>query len=188
MRNDLLAGLPSSSPLKHLVHTMTEQFEGPLTYNKGSELIVHGDASTHLYFLLDGAVAEIGRDEQGGLLISTAFQPGQWFLNLRRHTSGKTAESPYVCLTSVKIMRLDQRFFDTLVLEPGYDEVLFILHQRILDHVRGHFRRLLHLAPKEHYAWILKECPMLVHGFTRDQMAAYLGVSRATFFRLLQKM
>ncbi len=188
MRNDLLKGLPSSSPLKHLVTHMTGQFEGPLTIRKGSELIVHGDASLHLYFIVEGVIAEIGRDDQGGLLIPNAFLPGQWLLNLQRHTLGKTADSPYICLTKVQIMRLDQNVWAQLMQDSGYDELLFILQQRILDHVRGHFRRLLHLSPTEHYRWLLNEAPTLVHGFTRDQMAAYLGVSRATFFRLLQKI
>ena len=85
-------------------------------------------------------------------------------------------------------MRLDQTIWEQLQTEPGCDELLFIIQQRILDHVRGHFRRLLHTSPLEHYRWITKESPALVKGFTRDQMAAYLGVSRATFFRLLQKV
>ena len=188
MRNDLLLGQPKNSTLKSLVQYVTSQFEGPLTISKGSELVVHGDASTHVYFLLDGTVAEIGRDDQGGLLIPTAFQAGQWFFNLQRHTTGKTAEIPFVCVSSVQVMRLNQTIWEQLQSEPGCDELLFIIQQRILDHVRGHFRRLLHTSPLEHYQWILKESPALVKGFTRDQMAAYLGVSRATFFRLLQKI
>jgi CRP-like cAMP-binding protein len=188
MRNDLLLGLPKNTALKSLVQYVTSQFEGPLTISKGSELVVHGDASTHVYFLLDGTVAEIGRDDQGGLLIPTAFQAGQWFFNLQRHTTGKTAESPFVCVSNVQVMRLDQTLWEQLQSEPGCDELLFIIQQRILDQVRGHFRRLLHTSPLEHYQWILKESPTLVKDFTRDQMAAYLGVSRATFFRLLQKV
>lgn len=167
---------------------MLSQFEGPLTINKGSELIVHGDASSHLYFLLEGAVAEIGRDEQGGLLIPAAFQPGQWFFNLERHTTGKTAQSPFVCLNTIRLMRLNQTFWEQIDQEPGYDELLFLIQQRMLDYVRSHFKRLLHETPLEHYRWIQANAPALVKGFTRDQMAAYLGVSRATFFRLLQKI
>ena len=188
MRNDLLIGLPNNSSIKPLVHYMTSQFEGPLTISKGSELVVHGDASTHIYFLIEGSVAEIGRDDHGGLLISTAFQPGQWFFNLQRHTTGKTAQSPFVCLSMVQVMRLDQTLWEQLIQEPGGDELLFILQQRILNQVRGHFRRMLHETPLDHYRWILREAPALVKDFTRDQMAAYLGVSRATFFRLLQKV
>ena len=188
MRNDLLLGLPKNTALKSLVQYVTSQFEGPLTISKGSELVVHGDASTHVYFLLDGTVAEIGRDDQGGLLIPTAFRAGQWFFNLQRHTTGKTAESPFVCVSNVQVMRLDQTLWEQLQSEPGCDELLFIIQQRILDQVRGHFIRLLHTSPLEHYQWILKESPTLVKDFTRDQMAAYLGVSRATFFRLLQKV
>lgn len=188
MRNDLLADSSKSAGLKAKVNFLLGHVEGPLTIGKGSELVVTSDASTHVYFLLEGAVAELGRDEHGGLLIPIAFGPGQWFMNLQRWTSGKTADAPYVCLSAVKLLRIDQTIWEQLGQEPGYDELHFIVQQRMLDHVRAHFRRLLHESPLDHYRWILKEAPALVKGFTRDQMAAYLGVSRATFFRLLQKV
>jgi hypothetical protein len=90
-------------------------------------------------------------------------------------------------MTPVLMMKMEGNDLKELLKEPGFDEVFFVLQQHLLAQVRAHFLNLLHLSPLKHYEWLLMEKPWLVKTLTRNQLAAFLGVSRATFFRLLAK-
>jgi len=183
---DLTKGLSSNNTLRPIIRAFTELFEGPFRLNKGQRLISKGDLSKNLFFILNGAVAEIGHNEQGGLYILSAYESLQWCANLETMLTGKKAQNSYVCQKSTLFMKVDASILDEFALHAGKDEVVFILNQRFLNHVRSHFLRLLHYSPQQHYAWMKENAPLLLETFTREQLAAYLGVGRATLFRMLK--
>ena len=183
---DLTKGLSPSNALRPVIREFTQMFEGPIPLHKGQHVITKGDSHKNLFFILDGVIAEIGRDEQGGLYIPSAYESLQWCTNMETMLTGKKAQQSYVCLTPTLIMQVNASVIEELALQAGKDELVFILNQRFLNHVRSHFFRLLHNSPKQHYAWMKENAPLSLQAFTRDQLAAYLGIGRATLFRMLK--
>jgi len=90
-------------------------------------------------------------------------------------------------VTPTRILTMDQDVLESFQKKDGFDEVFFVIQQHLLTQVRTHFQHLLQLSPVQHYIWIFHHKPLLVEALTRNQMAAFLGISRATFFRLLAK-
>lgn len=160
-------------------------FSLPILAQKREEIIRKDDASRHLHFILRGTIAEIGEDEKNSLTVPNVYGPGDFVFNLQRHTTRLPSKTAYRCMTPVLMMKMEGNDLKELLEEPGFDEVFFVLQQHLLAQVRAHFLNLLHLSPLKHYEWLLMEKPWLVNTLTRNQLAAFLGVSRATFFRLL---
>ena len=177
----------SSEALRDVGETFCDLFSPLIMYNKGDKIIFESDASMHIFFLLEGVIAEIGRTNHGALYIPRAMTRNSWFYNIERSISGRTSTTEYTCLTKVALLRCRESDFQNLRQHEAFEELFFTLNQRILGDTRSHFMRLLHMTPRAHYQWLSANNPDLIKFLTRNQMAAYLGISRATFFRLLAK-
>ncbi len=184
LRQKLAHRLPE---LEDLLDRFCGDFSTPYMVSKNTLLIRADDASTHLHFIIQGTVAEFGEDDRHYMTVPQVFGPGEFVLNVQRHTTLLPAKSTYRCLTPVRMVVMDQETLHAFQRDLEFGEVFFVIQQHLLAQVRTHFLHLLKLSPSEHYSWILTQKPWMAQALTRNQMAAFLGVSRATFFRLLSK-
>lgn len=162
-------------------------FSSPIHISRGDSIISLEDASTHLYFLADGIVAEIGRNTNGQVLIPNAYSKGSFIFNYHWFADRTPSITTYKSLTKATYLRLNQHDLFRLLETAEFEEIFFVIQQIILNQTRSHFIRLLHLKPKEYFEWMLKNQPWLISNFSRNHLAAYMGVSRATLFRILEK-
>lgn len=184
LRHKLEDRLPELSPL---IDEFCAAFSSPQVLPKKTVLIRLDDASTHLHFILDGAVLELGEDDRGQLTVNQDYGPGEFVFNFHRHLTRLPSKTVYQCVTPTRLLTMDQDVLESFQKKDGFDEVFFVIQQHLLTQVRAHFQHLLQLSPVQHYIWIFHHKPWLVEALTRNQMAAFLGISRATFFRLLAK-
>jgi len=184
LRHKLADRLPE---LSSLIDEFCAAFSLPQVLPKKTVLIRLDDASMHLHFVLQGTVVEFGEDDRSQMTVPQAFGPGEFVFNFQRHLTHLPSKTVYQCVTPTRLVTMDQDVLASFQKKEGSDEVFFVIQQHLLTQVRAHFQHLLHLTPVQHYIWIFHHKPWLAKSLTRNQMAAFLGISRATFFRLLAK-
>lgn len=187
LQSDLLKGISEDNALYPHIVELVGHFKGPLAFIKGQSLILKKDRHRNVFFILKGAVVEYGRTELGGPMVPNGYTSEQWCMNLSVHSEKKTADFSYKCLSETLVMKLDETYWDALLHQPIYDEIQFIINQRFLSQERDHYYRLVHLTPLEHLQWVKEKNPTLFEALTKDELAAILGISRATLFRMQKR-
>ncbi|MDG1252438.1 MAG: hypothetical protein P8N56_02055 [Schleiferiaceae bacterium] len=168
-----------------LLKAFFSAFSSPISVSKGDILLDLNDESYGLYFVLEGVVIEFGQDETGALIIPQVFQKAGLILNSNLINPGASAKTRYKTASPVTYIRVDQSVIESFKNRDGFGELFFTLQQIFLHQARAHFIHLLHFNPIEHIAWIHANQPLIYTTLTKIQLAAFLGVSRATLFRVL---
>lgn len=189
LRQVLMAQFHELHPgLEEIMTRFINAFSAPISLAKNHEIIVRDDASTNLYFIIEGCVYELSERDGGPPRIPQAYTSNDFVFNHHRFTTGRPAETRYIVSRPSTVICLDQLTLEEFHKEAHFDELFFVVCQIMLKNTREHFIHLLHQKPLDHYTWLLAHSPELCSSLTRNHMAAYLGISRATFFRILEKL
>lgn len=196
MRNTLLAKLKTQaktlgpvpdSALNEWIPKLDDAFKGPIYFKRGDILIQQDENSQHLFYLLKGCVIESRIDGDKNMTLSKVHSSGDFIFSLQDFTTGLLSQTIFTCKTAVSLLKLDQKILHQFQKMKGFDILFFIIQQSMLGSDRDYTFRLQSMSPADHYRWLKEHSSFITENLTRDQMAAYLGISRATFYRILQK-
>lgn len=157
----------------------------PQVFKKGQVIIAAGDKVECEYFVLEGCVKTFYLTDDLKMYILQFAMPTWWASDYNANYSGQRAAVSVDCVTDVQLLCLTSEDREKLCREIHAVEHFFRWRTN-MGYVAAH-KRLLSLMStdaKRRYEELLKQYPQLYHFVPKNQIAAYLGVSRETLSRL----
>ncbi|WP_046247179.1 Crp/Fnr family transcriptional regulator [Hymenobacter terrenus] len=157
----------------------------PHAYKKGQVIIGAGDKVDCEYFVLEGCVKTFHLTDDLKMFILQFAMPTWWASDYNALYSGQRATVSVDCITDVELLCLTSADREKLCREIHAVEHFFrwrtnkgfvAAHKRLLS--------LMSTDAKHRYEELLRQYPQLYNFVPKNQIAAYLGVSRETLSRL----
>ena len=175
-------------PNRLWITNLSEAYEGPFLLNPGDLLWDMGDTRNDYYFILEGLISEYWIHDFGESFIYTLIGPKEFCVNEFHLLFGAPSKSRLEVIQPTWIMVLRQeKEFEFRNGSTPWEQLSYEVGKRILEKRRERIRWLS--GPKgEHLRQVITKYPGLLIHATKEQIAQYLGVSRATAYRLLSKL
>lgn len=170
------------------IKKLLEAYEGPVLLNPGDLLWDMGDTRNDYYFILEGLVSEYWINDFGESFIYAFIGPKEFCVNEFQMLFGAPSKSRLEVIQPTWVMVLRQeKECEFRNGSTPWEQLSYEVGKRILEKRRERIRCLS--GPKgEHLLQVITKYPGLLNHATKEQIARYLGVSRATAYRLLTKI
>ena len=164
------------------------RYEGPFEYKPGEVFWDMGDTRSDHYFVLDGLVAEVWRSSNDESFIYAFVGGGEYCTNEFQYLFGEPSQSRFEVIqpTRVLILRQEEELQVRLSSSP-WEQLSFKVGRAILKKRRERLR-LLSGDRETHLRRTFDKYPGAQTWATKEQLASYLGVSRATVYRILDRL
>lgn len=161
------------------------RYEGPFEYKPGEVFWDMNNTRSDHYFVLDGLVAEVWRSANDESFIYAFVGGGEYCTNEFQYLLGEPSCSRFEVIqpTRVLILRQEEELQVRQSASP-WEQLSFKVGRAILKKRRERLR-LLSGDRKTHLLRIFEKYPGAQAWTTKEQLASYLGVSRATVYRIM---
>jgi CRP-like cAMP-binding protein len=152
---------------------------------KGEMLLMEGEVTKSMFFMLEGAVFQYRLNAEKERDIIDLHLPGDWFFNYPSLIGQKPSES---CIAA---------FADSVVLELTLETIHYLTGKSLaflqLNKVlEGATSRMAFfdrsLTPLEKYQFILQSRPQLIQAFPLKMIASYLCITPETLSRVRERI
>jgi CRP-like cAMP-binding protein len=163
-------------------------YEGPITLNPGDVLWDVGEMRADHFFILDGLLSEYWINDFGESFIYAFVGQGEYCVNEFRYLFGEPSRSRFEVLQPTRVLKLRQEVEVELRSdESPWEQLSYEVGRGVLAKRRERIRWLT--CPKsEHLEKVIAKYPDLLENGTKVHIARYLGVSRATVYRLIERL
>ena len=164
------------------------RYEGPFEYRPGEVFWDMDDTRSDHYFVLDGLVAEVWRSSNDESFIYAFVGGGEYCTNEFQYLFGEPSQSRFEVIqpTRVLILRQEEEVRFRTASSP-WEQLSFKVGRSILKKRRERLR-LLSGDRETHLRRTFDKYPGALTWVTKEQLASYLGVSRATVYRILDRL
>ena len=164
------------------------RYEGPFEYMPGEVFWDMDDTRSDHYFVLDGLVAEVWRSSNDESFIYAFVGGGEYCTNEFQYLFGEPSQSRFEVIqpTRVLILRQEEEVQFRTASSP-WEQLSFKVGRSILKKRRERLR-LLSGDRETHLRRTFDKYPGALTWVTKEQLASYLGVSRATVYRILDRL
>jgi CRP-like cAMP-binding protein len=164
------------------------RYEGPFEYRPGEVFWDMDDTRSDHYFVLDGLVAEVWRSSNDESFIYAFVGGGEYCTNEFQYLFGEPSKSRFEVIqpTRVLILRQEEEVQFRTASSP-WEQLSFKVGRSILKKRRERLR-LLSGDRETHLRRTFDKYPGALTWVTKEQLASYLGVSRATVYRILDRL
>lgn len=161
-------------------------YEGPVTLNPGEVLWDMGETRADHYFVVDGFLSEYWINDFGEAFIYAFIGSREYCVNEFKYLFGEPSRSRLEVLQPTRVLRLSQEAERELRNEASpWEQLSYEVGREILAKRRERIR-WLSTKKEEHLQKLAAKYPELLKHGTKEHLAAYLGVSRATVYRLIE--
>lgn len=169
------------------VRDLVQRYEGPYLYPPGSVFWDMKETRTDHYFVLEGLVAEEWKSSREESFIYAFVGDGEYCVNEFQYLYGEPSRSRFQVIQPTRVLVLRQEEESLIRSTPSpWDQLSFEVGRGILNKRRERLR-FLSGDKGVHLQHLFHKYPGARTWATKDQLASYLGVSRATVYRLLDK-
>lgn len=170
------------------INQLSEAYEGPLLLNPGDVLWDMGDTRNDYFFILEGLVSEYWINDFGESFIYAFIGSQEFCVNEFQLLFGAPSKSRLEVIQPTWVMVLSQeKESEFRNGNTPWEQLSYEVGKRILEKRRERIRWLS--GPKEeHLRHVITNYPGLLNHATKEQIARYLGVSRATAYRLVTNL
>jgi len=167
---------------------LVEAYDGPHLLNPGDLLWDMGDTRNDYFFVLDGLVSEFWVNDCGESFIYAFIGPKEFCVNESHMLFKAPSKSRLQVIQPTWVMVLRQeKESEFRNGNTAWEQLSYEVGKRILEKRRERIRWLS--GPKgEHLRQVITKYPGLLNHATKEQIARYLGVSRATAYRLFTNL
>ncbi len=164
------------------------RYEGPFEYRPGEVFWDMDDTRSDHYFVLDGLVAEVWKSSNDESFIYAFVGGGEYCTNEFQYLFGEPSKSRFEVIqpTRVLILRQEEEVQFRTASSP-WEQLSFKVGRSILKKRRERLR-LLSGDRETHLRRTFDKYPGALTWVTKEQLASYLGVSRATVYRILDRL
>jgi len=166
------------------LESLCMRFEGPLTLKRKESLIEAGEDAHDVYFIIEGAIGRYTPNGHRLIFLSTGpsfiLNEDVWTRRSERSTDH------YIALNDITYYKLSAQDFDAFAEIPGAYELVQLASWRYLDERRSRLRELMHSSAEDRLKALTERHPGVLKWLTRNEIASYLGMSRANFYRLIK--
>lgn len=164
------------------------RYEGPFEYKPGEVFWDMGDTRSDHFFILDGLVAEVWGSPNDESFIYALVGGGEYCTNEFQYLLGEPSRSRFEVIqpTRVLILRQEEEHQVRQTSSP-WEQLSFEVGRTILKKRRERLR-LLSGDRETHLLYIFEKHPGAQTWATKEQLASYMGVSRATIYRILDRL
>jgi len=167
---------------------LVEAYDGPHLLNPGDFLWDMGDTRNDYYFILEGLVSEYWINDFGESFIYAFIGSQEFCVNEFQMLFGAPSKSRLQVIQPTWVMVLRQeKESEFRNGNTPWEQLSYEVGKRILEKRRERIRWLSG-AKEEHLRQVITNYPGLLNHATKEQIARYLGVSRATAYRLLTNL
>lgn len=167
---------------------LAARYEGPFEYKPGEVLWDMDDTRSDYFFVLDGLVAEVWRSSNNESFIYAFVGGGEYCTNEFQYLFREPSQSRFEVIqpTRVLILRQEEEVKFRMASSP-WEQLSFKVGRAILKKRRERLR-LLSGDRETHLLRTFDKYPGAQTWVTKEQLASYLGVSRATVYRILDRL
>ena len=167
---------------------LVARYEGPIEYKPGELLWDMDDTRSDHFFVLDGLVAEVWKSSSDESFIYAFVGGGEYCVNEFQYLLGAPSRSRFEVIqpTRVLILRQEEEHQVRHTSSP-WEQLSFEVGRTILKKRRERLR-LLSGDRESHLLYIFEKHPGAQTWATKEQLASYMGVSRATIYRILDRL
>ena len=164
------------------------RYEGPFEYKPGEVFWDMGDTRSDHFFILDGLVAEVWRSPNDESFIYALVGGGEYCTNEFQYLLGEPSRSRFEVIQPTRVLVLRQEEEHQLRQSSSpWEQLSFEVGRNILKKRRERLR-LLSGDREKHLIHLFNKYPGAQEWATKEQLASYLGVSRATIYRILDRL
>jgi|1048.fasta_scaffold09675_4 CRP-like cAMP-binding protein len=162
-------------------------YEGPILLNPGEVLWDMGETRADHFFVVDGFLSEYWINDFGEAFIYAFIGSREFCVNEFKYLYGEPSRSRLEVLQPTRVLKLKQEAERELRNEASpWEQLSFEVGREILAKRRERIR-WLSSSKEVHLEQLAAKYPVLLKHSTKEHLAAYLGVSRATVYRLIEK-
>lgn len=167
---------------------LVARYEGPFEYKPGEVFWDMDDTRSDHFFVLDGLVAEVWKSSSEESFIYAFVGGGEYCVNEFQYLLGAPSRSRFEVIqpTRVLILRQEEEHQVRQTSSP-WEQLSFEVGRTILKKRRERLR-LLSGDRETHLLYIFEKYPGAQAWSTKEQLASYMGVSRATIYRILDRL
>lgn len=167
---------------------LVSRYEGPFEYKSGEVLWDMDDTRADHFYILDGLVAEVWQSSEDESFIYAFVGGGEFCVNEFHYLLGEPSRSRFEVIQPTRVLVLRQEMeMDVRQSSSPWEQLSFEVGRTILKKRRERLR-LLSGNREKHLLHVLNKYPGAKDWATKEQLASYLGVSRATVYRILDRM
>jgi CRP-like cAMP-binding protein len=147
-----------------------------------------GDTRSDHFFILDGLVAEVWRSPNDESFIYALVGGREYCTNEFQYLLGEPSRSRFEVIQPTRVLVLRQEEEHQLRQSSSpWEQLSFEVGRNILKKRRERLR-LLSGDREKHLIHLFNKYPGAQEWATKEQLASYLGVSRATIYRILDRL
>lgn len=167
---------------------LVERYEGPFEYKPGEVFWDMGDTRSDHFFVLNGLVAEVWNSSSDESFIYAFVGECEYCVNEFQYLLGEPSRSRFEVIQPTKVLILRQeKELQIRQSSSPWEQLSFEVGRNILKKRRERLR-LLSGDRETHLLYIFEKYPGAQTWATKEQLASYMGVSRATIYRILDRL
>lgn len=167
---------------------LVNRYEGPFEYKSGELLWDMDDTRADHFYILDGLVAEVWRSSVDESFIYAFVGGGEYCVNEFQYLHGEPSRSRFEVIQPTRVLVLRQEIeIEVRQSASPWEQLSFEVGRNILKKRRERLR-LLSGDREKHLLHVFNKYPGAKEWATKEQLASYLGVSRATIYRILDRL
>jgi cAMP-binding proteins - catabolite gene activator and regulatory subunit of cAMP-dependent protein kinases len=157
-------------------------------YPKNSIVLVQGDYSDHIYFIIKGIVRAYYIDENG-MDITKSFAGENEFFSTKGLISNASSYFHVECLENCECIQIPYKIVNQLMEQNN--DLFKVLHQYVITSMEAlelRTRDLVMKSAKERYRSFLKEYSWLEQRVNQKHIASYLGIKASSLCRIKKQI
>lgn len=168
--------------------SLVNRYEGPFEYKSGEFLWDMEDTRADHFYILDGLIAEVWSSSVNESFIYAFVGEGEYCVNEFQYLLGEPSQSRFEVIQPTRVLVLRQEIeLEFRQSASPWEQLSFEVGRTILKKRRERLR-LLSGDQEQHLLHVLNKYPGAKEWATKEQLASYLGVSRATIYRILDRL
>ncbi len=167
--------------------TLMDEKSSYVTYQKGNIVLMEGDRSDNLYFIITGIVRGYYIDDKGNDITKCFSRENEFFSSEGLRTEGPSTFT-IECLEACKCIRMPYTVVNKIIESDAvFREYFNRFYFREIGKLEQRAKNLIILTAEERYIDFCRQFPDLYNRVELKYIASYIGIRAASLSRIRKK-